>query len=219
MSSFWRVCAAIAFAIAIASSRPSSAIASAPVAKLAHLRARRACGSANDGSAPGSRRPPRTPRWSSPSQAVERGHRRSRRAADPGSSRSRAAPSASAARARARSCRGRSPRVSAWTPPPSLSERQKRTRKWSCTSPTALQAEQVLELVEHEQRARAGREADDHRVRDVAREVAEPEQRDAELDRADQEREQDRGLDLRVLARPRPRSRSAPRSRSRWSGR
>ena len=90
--------------------------------------------------------------------------------------------------------------VSKWMPPPSVSVRQKRSRKWSCTSPVRLQPEQILQLVEHEQAAGAGREAEDHRVRDVAGEVAEPQQGDAELDRADHEGEQHRGLDLRLRA-------------------
>ncbi len=65
-----------------------------------------------------------------------------------------------------------------------------------------LQAEQVLRLVEHQQHARAGREPDDHRVRDVARQIAEPQHADDELDRAHQERDQDRRLDALVLAPP-----------------
>ena len=62
------------------------------------------------------------------------------------------------------------------------------------------QAEQVLQLVEHEQSARAQREADDHRVGDVAGEIAEPQQRDAELDHSHHEGQQHGGLDLLVLA-------------------
>ena len=64
-----------------------------------------------------------------------------------------------------------------------------------------------------------GREADDDRVRDVAREIAEAQEADAELDRADHERDQHRRLDALVLARRSRRWRSAARSRSRWSGR
>ena len=45
------------------------------------------------------------------------------------------------------------------------------------------QSQQVLELIEHQQHRRAEREADDHRVRNVARQVAQPQQRDAGLNR------------------------------------
>ena len=170
---------------------------------------------------PGSRRPPRRPAASSPSHAVDGRHHDRRRSG------TRAAAASRAARFSQRSAehqrdrrRARSASVGAWIAAALAScVSQKRTRKWSCDVADRLQAEQVLHLIEHQQHARAGGEADDHRVRDVAREVAEPQQRDAELDRADQERQQDRRLDPLVLARDASRWRSAARSRSRWSGR
>ena len=57
------------------------------------------------------------------------------------------------------------------------------------------QPEQVLELIEHQQHRRAEREADDHGVRDVPRQIAQPQQRDAGLDDADHQRQQDHGRD------------------------
>ena len=80
-------------------------------------------------------------------------------------------------------------------------------------------AEQVLELVEHEQQAGAGGEADDDRVRDVTREVAEPGQADGELDGADHERQQDGELQPSGSGHRPHQWRRAARSRSRWSGR
>ena len=57
------------------------------------------------------------------------------------------------------------------------------SRKWSCTPPAAGRPSRFFSLVEHEQHRSAEREADDDRVRDVARQVAQPQQRDADLDR------------------------------------
>ena len=52
-------------------------------------------------------------------------------------------------------------------------------------------AQQVLELVQHEQQAGAGGETHDDGVRDVTREIAQPGQADGQLDGADHERHQD----------------------------
>ena len=55
------------------------------------------------------------------------------------------------------------------------------------------QAQQVLELIEHQQHRRPQREADDHGVRNVARQIAQPQQRNAGLDRADHQGQQNGG--------------------------
>ena len=75
------------------------------------------------------------------------------------------------------------------------------------------QAEQVFELIEHQQNRGAEREADDHRVRDIARQVAEPQQRDARLDDADDEREQDHGRDSFGIAEADQRAQHGDRNR------
>ena len=54
-------------------------------------------------------------------------------------------------------------------------------------------AEEVLQLVQGEQDRGAYREADDDAVRDVARQVAEAQQRDAGLDGADEQADHDGG--------------------------
>ena len=58
----------------------------------------------------------------------------------------------------------------------------------------AGQSQQVLDLVEHDQEGRPEREADDHRVRDEPREVAQSQERDPHLDRADQKGQHDRQM-------------------------
>jgi hypothetical protein len=80
------------------------------------------------------------------------------------------------------------------------------------------QSEQVLQLVEDEQSAGAEREPQDHRVRDVARQVPEPEQRDANLDRTHEEREQHGGADLVVRMRVEGADRAQHRDRDRVGG-
>ena len=57
--------------------------------------------------------------------------------------------------------------------------------------PHGFHAEQVLHLIGHEQGSRTEGEADDHGVRNEAREVTEPEQRYRELDRTDHEGHQE----------------------------
>ena len=156
---------------------------------------RRARATRRPGAARGSRRPPRR----------RAGRGRARRpeppSRSPTSSRSGSEPQAeaplraSAARAPARSCRARSPAVSAWSPPPST-ERAARSGRGSGRGRRRRRAcpSRFLSWSSTSRRAGAEREADDDRVRDVAGEIAEPEQRDAELDHADHEGEQDRGL-------------------------
>ena len=90
--------------------------------------------------------------------------------------------------------------VAAWMPPPSYQRQPEAVEKVGVRVAHGVQAEQVLQLVEHQQAAGARREADDDGVGDVARQVAEPAQRDGELDRPDHEGEQDGGLDLLVLS-------------------
>jgi len=73
-------------------------------------------------------------------------------------------------------------------------QRQPETLKEMVVWPTAsFKAEKVFHLIEHEERARAHREADDHAVRHVARHVAQAEEGDAELGGAHQECHQHRG--------------------------
>ena len=209
MSSFWRVTAAIAFAIAIASSRPSSAIASAPLAKSRICAASRCGQRERRAAAPGSRRPP--------SRRARRG--RARRRAPPSRSPRAAARAAAASPSRALSQRSASTSAIAPTPIAAVSAvdaaalasacAQKRTRKWSWTSPIAFRPSRFFIWSSTSSVPAPAREADDHRVRDVAGEVAEPQQRDAELDRADQEREQHGGLRPSAPARRPPRSRES----------
>ncbi len=86
------------------------------------------------------------------------------------------------------------------------------------SGPGRRQTQQVLELIEHQQHRGAEREADDHRVRNVARQVAQPQQRDARLDDADDEGQAESPPEFVRHRRNRP-GHSARRSRSRWSDR
>ena len=55
------------------------------------------------------------------------------------------------------------------------------------------QAQQVFELIEHQQNRSAEREPHDHRVRDIARKIAQSQQRNARLDRADDQCQENDG--------------------------
>ena len=134
-SSRWRVTAAMALAIEIASSRPSSAMASALEAR-SWIQAKSKRGSAGRGSRVGMSPTTLTPCSSSRSHAVAAAIattviRNSGSSGQPNSRLIRRSTSTSAIEANPIHS------VGPWIAPPSVSERQKRTAKWACTSPTA----------------------------------------------------------------------------------
>src|SRR6185369_17156051 len=62
------------------------------------------------------------------------------------------------------------------------------------------QAKQVLELIKHQQDRSTEREPDDYGVRNIFRQIAESQQRDAGLDRADDEGEENDSRDSLGIA-------------------
>src|SRR5262245_47276358 len=80
-----------------------------------------------------------------------------------------------------------------------------------------LQAEEVLELIEDKQHRGPKREADDDRLRNVARQVAEAEERDARLRRANQKGEQNRRRNLLIAWHERQRAEYGDGDRIGWS--
>ncbi len=174
MSSFCPVCAAIALAIDDGFEQTEQRDRERAGRERRASARRRAAADGRAAASPGISPTTLTPRWSSPSRAtsaaIDADHDQQIGQQAPAEPRLRA----SAARSPARSCRGRSPPSRRGCRRRPISVSQKRTRKWSWASPIALHAEQVLQLVEHQQHAGADGEADDHRVRDVAGEIAEP---------------------------------------------
>jgi hypothetical protein len=135
-SSFWRVTAAMAFAIEIASRSPSSAMASALV-ENARIWTASSDGSRKPGSVAGMSPTTVTPCRSSPSQAVAPAAamtaiRNSGRSAHPSRRLSHRSARTNAIEARPRA------NVGPCAAPPSVIVSQKRTRKWSCAVPTAF---------------------------------------------------------------------------------
>ena len=186
MSSFCRVWAAIALAIAIASSRPSSGDrqrrcrpgrAPAPSVDVRQLRSVGSCAGIVADDLHAARRPGRAAQTTSAiTMTASRKSGSSGRRAGRSSHRSSTSTSAMVPSADGQ-------RSSSQSTGAALDHRQPEARRGSgrAPSPSGRQAEQVLQLVEDEQHRRPEREADDDGVRDVARQVAEPQQRDAGL--------------------------------------